>query len=98
MANGLAYNMYEPALVVLQPKEKVRKYFPCRNIVVEGKERKENPCNKYFPVGWIPTQVYQHLENEEWTVLRNRREPTNARRSTAYGSKSSAGQRKRLER
>ena len=42
--------MYEPALVVLQPAEKIRKYFPCRNIVVEGKEREENPYNRYFPV------------------------------------------------
>ena len=49
-AFGLAYNMYEPALVVLQPAEKIRKYFPCRNIVVEGKEREENPYNRYFPV------------------------------------------------
>ena len=48
--SGLAYNMYEPALVVLQPEDRIRKYFPCRSIVVPGKEREDNPYHKYFKV------------------------------------------------
>ena len=52
MANGLAYNMYEPALVVLQPKEKVRKYFPCRNIVVEKSGKRTRATSTSQSVGY----------------------------------------------
>ncbi|OLP90151.1 hypothetical protein AK812_SmicGene28324 [Symbiodinium microadriaticum] len=48
-ARDLSYEMWEPALTVLQPKEKLRKFFPLRNIAVEKHKDDENPFNKYFP-------------------------------------------------
>ena len=45
--------MYEPALVVLQLKEKIRMYFPVRNIAVEDRKDDDNPCNG--PTGTTPS-------------------------------------------
>ena len=45
----LVYELWEPALTVLQPKEKLRKFFPMRNIVIDKNKDEKDEYSKYFP-------------------------------------------------
>ena len=46
----MLFELWEPALAVLVPAEKLRKYYPCRNIVCERYQRdKENDFMYYYP-------------------------------------------------
>ncbi|CAE7349466.1 unnamed protein product [Symbiodinium microadriaticum] len=58
--NRIAYEMYEPALVVLQLKEKIRMYFPVRNIAVEDRKDDDNPC--HAALGGIPPAAWSSLD------------------------------------
>ena len=45
----LVYELWEPALTVLQPKEKLRKLFPMRNIVIDKNKDEKDQHSRYFP-------------------------------------------------
>lgn len=47
-ADNLAYRVFEPAVVVLEPAQKIRKFWPVRNIVRKDQDSNSNHYEKYF--------------------------------------------------
>ena len=45
----MVLELWEPALTVLQPKEKLRKFFPLRNIVCDKYKDEKDEYQRYYP-------------------------------------------------
>ena len=45
----MVFELWEPALTVLVPAERLRKYFPCRNIICERFQHEKDEYQRFYP-------------------------------------------------